>query len=140
MKKGLVNKIVTYKHCRICSCPRYVHGRKEGVEQLAQDFLCVTLQGSKYKTPLRLEDLVKLLMQRNNLNIRRSFKAVQVLLRSFDNEYKILIFDYNDGLDGSPDFFQKLSKRKVEVLNNLLVDGYHCLSMETVQPNILRST
>ena len=40
MKKGLVNKLVTYKYCGICSCPRYVHGRKEGVEQLAQDFLC----------------------------------------------------------------------------------------------------
>ena len=83
-------------------------------------------------------------MQRNNLNIRRpdghSFRAVQVLLRSFDNECKIFIFDYNDGLDGSPDFFQKLSKRKVEVLNNLLIDGYYCLSVETVQPNILHST
>lgn len=85
-----------------------------------------------------------MLMQQTNLNIRRPdghcFKAVQVLLRSFENEYKVLIFDYNDGSVGSPDFFQKLSKRKVEVLNNLTMDAYHCLAVETVDLDVLHST
>ena len=111
MKNSPVNNIATCEHCSIRSCPRYVHGRKKGLEQLDQEFLWVTRESLIRQQVKTLEDLVKFLIQENNLNIQWpdgcSFKAVQVLLRSLDNEYKILIFDYNDGSDGSPDFFQK---------------------------------
>ena len=70
------------------------------------------------------------------INIQRldghCFKAVQVLQRSFANKDKFLIFDYNDSSDGSPAFVLRSSKWKVEVLNNLKMDGNHCLVGETV--------
>ena len=66
-------------------------------------------------------------VRRKFKNIRRSdghcLKVVQVLQRSFENEDKFLIFDYNDGSDCSSAFTLKLSKRKVE--NNLNMNGNH---------------
>ena len=69
-------------------------------------------------------------VRRKFKNIQRSdgycLKVVQVLQRSFENEDKFLIFDYNDGSDCSPAFTLKLSKRKVEVLNNLNMNSNDC--------------
>ena len=117
LEKGLVNKIVTSKHFGIHSCPRYVDGRKEGVEKLAREFLRVTRESLRQQVQNSLEtggfsktvDTKKHLTDTTYIdnvrwkfkNIRRphghSFKAVQVLQRSFENEDKFLIFDYNDG-------------------------------------------
>ena len=160
LEEDLVNKIVTCKHFGIHSCPRYVDGRKEGVEKLAQEFPRVTRESlirQQVQNSLEIGGFSKAIdtakqftdttyidnVRRKFKNIRRpdghSFKAVQILQKSFEKEAKFLIFDYNDGSEGSPAFVLKSSKRKVEVLNNLNMDGNHHLAGETVHLDVLHS-
>ena len=127
------------KHFGIHNCARYVDGRKEGVEKLAQEFPRVTRESlirQQVQNSLKTGGFSKAVytakpftdttyidnVRRKFKNIQRpyghSFKAVQVLQRSFENEQKFLIFDYNDGSDWSSAFALKSSEGKVEVHNN----------------------
>ena len=107
------------KHFSIHTWPRYVYGRKEGVQKLTQEFPRVT-RGSLIQqqvqnsleltgfskavdTSKQFADTTCMTMLEGNLKTfdANSFRAVRVLQRSFQNEDKFLILDYNDGSDGS---------------------------------------
>ena len=160
LEQDLNNNKVTCKHFGTHSCPVRVDGRKEGVEKLAKEFPRVTREGlirqqvqnslenggfdKAVGTARQFSDTTYIdNVRRKVKNTRRpdghSFNAVQILKNSFEKEDKFLIYDFNDGSDGSLPFVLKSSKRKVEVLNNLNMDGNHRLSTETVHLDVLHS-
>ena len=82
-------------------------------------------------------------VEQKSKTIRRpdghSFKVVQVLQRSFENEAILLIFDYNGGPHGPDNFVLKSNKWKAEALSNLNLDGNHRSGNENVLLNILHT-
>ena len=68
-----------------------------------------------------------------------SFKAIEVIQNAMKKEDKYLVYDFNDGSDGNVPFLIKSSKRKVEVLNKLNMNGVHRLSSETFHLDVLHN-
>ena len=67
------------------------------------------------------------------------FQAVCMLKRKYGVQDKFLIYDINDGTDGSIPFVLNSSRQKVDLLHNLDRDGFHPPAKKTVHLDVLRS-
>ncbi|XP_066936070.1 uncharacterized protein [Clytia hemisphaerica] len=160
LEQDLGKKEVTCKHHGEHTCPKEILGRKEDINQLAEQFPRVTrealirqqvqnyIEKGSYSdavaearnfTDVRYVDNLRRKSKASRRPEGHSFKAVEVLKRNFEKDDKFLIFAFNDGSDGNLPFVLKSSKRKVEILNHLNMDGTHRLSSETVHLDVLHS-
>ena len=62
-----------------------------------------------------------------------------MLKQKYDIQDKFLIYDINDGTDGSIPFVLNSSRKKVDLLHNFDRDGSHPLAEETVHLDVLHS-
>ena len=59
--------------------------------------------------------------------------------QKYDIQDKFLIYDINDGTDGSIPFVLNSSRQKVDLLHDLDRDGFHPLAEETVHLDVFHS-
>ena len=62
-----------------------------------------------------------------------------MLKQKYNIQDKFLIYDINDGTDGSIPFVLNSSRQKVDLLHNLDRDGSHPLAEKTVHLDVLHS-
>ena len=160
LEKHLEDKIVICKHTGDHTCPKQVQGRKKDVEKLTEQFPSVTremlirqqvgnavenggfengIAEARQYTDVRYVDSVRTKAKAKRRPDGHSFQAIKRLKESFQPSDPFLIYDFDDGTDNSRPYVIKSSRRKVELLSNLNMDGSHRLATETVHLDVLHS-
>ena len=90
-------------------------------------------------TDIRYIDNIKSSAKKLKRPDGKSFQAAHMLKQKYDIQDKFLIYDINDGTDGSIPFVLNSSRQKVDLLHNLDRYGSHPLDEETVHLDVLHN-
>ena len=158
LEKDTIAKKITCKHYGMHSCLLERKGRNKNAEEIARSFLLVTRESFiRQKVQQELEEhsfrdaveTAKSLTDKTFIdNIRRKeksrrrpdghcFETVKLLQKTYEQEARFLLYLYSNS--ATLPYVIKSSRLKLQLHQNLDMDGNHRLSKETVYLDVLRS-